>query len=441
MRFSYSLLVQKCVSMKFIFNKIHYMNLWHSQAVFPPLHFQTLIDSTWEQWFGFRVSQDSQALQPYSSGQPTDKSKDKKYLSAWINWNVSENTSGMIFRNVRFGDDRIVRVFLTVSARQSFRVHVRRRKGKKPLWSAISEKTTTENKRKCLTGLFSLWQRCYKMPDCLINETYNLWPRSWRWLRYLSAFLLMKTILASPQEKHPTSFLFIVPPSLAPTGCMYECVSDELMSRWHQAKMLRNQDLAEYITWHASTGTCVSSYLAMPLPWQIKKINGQVGKLKKLTGKFANSDLHQAPFWFFHELEFPLFFITTIYTPDAHTQSYSTKRRNSLISSPKGTTQSQDQFFYLWLQNSDFSNFPFVNRSPKEISLRALNGVDVCRSAALWQSQTPVSISDRRCGLLYLDTFPPCNLTTPALSTSIWFSFINEVAQICNNKEYWHNLC
>ena len=167
-----------------------------------------------------------------------------------------------------------------------------------------------------------------------------------------------------------------------------------------------------------------------------------LGKLKKkLTGKLANSNLHPAPFWFLHELEFPLFFITTIYTPDAHTQSYSTKRRNSLISSPKGTTQSQDPFFYLWLQNSDFSNFPFVNRSPKEISLRALNGVDVCRSAALWQSQTPVSISDRRCGLPYLDTFPPCNLTTPALSTSIWFSFINEVAQICNNKEYWHNLC
>lgn len=37
----------------------------------------------------------------------------------------------MIFRNVRFGDDRIVRVFLTVSAHQSFRVHVRRRKEKK----------------------------------------------------------------------------------------------------------------------------------------------------------------------------------------------------------------------------------------------------------------------------------------------------------------------
>lgn len=244
-----------------------------SCSFFPPLHFQTLIDSTWEQWFSFRVSHDSQALQPYSSGQPTDKSKDKKYLSARINWNVSENTSGMIFRNVRFGDDRIVRVFLTVSAHQSFRVHVRRRKGKKPLWSAISEKTTTENKRKCLTGLFSLWQRCYKMPDCLINETYNLWPRSWTWLRYLSAFLLMKTILAGPQEKRPTSFLFIVPPSLAPTGCMYECVSDELMSRWHQAKMLGNQDLAEYTTWHASAGTCVSSYLAMPLPWQIKKKN------------------------------------------------------------------------------------------------------------------------------------------------------------------------
>lgn len=51
---------------------------------------------------------------------------------------MSENTFGVIFRNVSFGDDRIVRVFLTVSAHQSFRVHIRRRKEKKKtLWSAI----------------------------------------------------------------------------------------------------------------------------------------------------------------------------------------------------------------------------------------------------------------------------------------------------------------
>lgn len=76
-----------------------------------------------------------------------------------------------------------------------------------------------------------------------------------------------------------------------------------LMSQWHQPKMLPNQDLAEYITRRASTGTCVSSYLAKPLPWQIKK-------KKNLTGTLANSNLHQAPFWFLRELEFPLFFIT-----------------------------------------------------------------------------------------------------------------------------------
>lgn len=237
-----------------------------------------------------------------------------------INWNVSENTFGVIFRNVSLGDDRIVRVFLTVSAHQSFRVHVRRRKGKKTtLWSAISEKTTTDNRRKCLTGHFSLWQRCYKMPDCLINETYNLWPLRWKWLRHLSAFLLMKTILASPQEKCPASFLFTVPPSLAPTGCMYDGVSDELMSRGHQAKMLRNQDLAEYITWHASAGTCISSYLAMPLPWQIKN---------KLMGKLANTNLHQAPFWFLHELEFPPF-SSPPSTPQMHTRNHTLQKEET----------------------------------------------------------------------------------------------------------------
>lgn len=43
---------------------------------------------------------------------------------------MSENTFGIIFRNVRFGDDRIGTVFLTVLAHQSFRVQVRMRRGK-----------------------------------------------------------------------------------------------------------------------------------------------------------------------------------------------------------------------------------------------------------------------------------------------------------------------
>lgn len=42
---------------------------------------------------------------------------------------MSEDTFGIIFRNVRFGDDRIGTVFLTVLAHQSFRVQVRMRKG------------------------------------------------------------------------------------------------------------------------------------------------------------------------------------------------------------------------------------------------------------------------------------------------------------------------
>lgn len=66
------------------------------------------------------------------------KQKIRSTSQLCINWNVSENTFGVIFRNVSFGDDRIVRVFLTVSAHQSFRVHIRRRKEKKKtLWSAI----------------------------------------------------------------------------------------------------------------------------------------------------------------------------------------------------------------------------------------------------------------------------------------------------------------
>lgn len=41
---------------------------------------------------------------------------------------MSENTFGIIFRNVRFGDDRIGTVFLTVLAHQSLRVQVRSEK-------------------------------------------------------------------------------------------------------------------------------------------------------------------------------------------------------------------------------------------------------------------------------------------------------------------------
>lgn len=131
---------------KFIINKIHYMNLWHSHALFFPLRFETLIDSTWKQWFSFCMSHDSQGLQPSSSGQQTDKSKDKKSLSAWINWNMSENTFGMIFRNVRFGDDRIGTVFLTVSAHQRFRVHIRMRREKTTLVCYFGEiHVTREN--------------------------------------------------------------------------------------------------------------------------------------------------------------------------------------------------------------------------------------------------------------------------------------------------------
>lgn len=149
------------------------MNLWHPPALSPPTpHFQTLIDSTWEEWFSFHVSW-FRGLQRESSGQQTDKSKDKKYLSAWINWNVSENTFGIIFRNVRFGDDRTGTVFLTVLAHQSFRVQVRVTREKNSLLSAILEESTTQ-KRERLTCHLTLWQRCYKMPDCLINETHSL---------------------------------------------------------------------------------------------------------------------------------------------------------------------------------------------------------------------------------------------------------------------------
>lgn len=244
----------------------------------------------------------------------------------------------------------------------------------------------------------------------------------------------------SAYENHPSQSSREMPSLISlhgPTKSRTNWVHVWWCVRWVNESMASSKNVEKpRLGWiYYMTCLCWNLHIILPchaFAWAKKK--------KKLTGKLANTNVHQAPFWFLHELEFPPFFITTIYTPDAHTQSYSTKRRNSLISSPKGTTQSQDPFFYLWLQNSDFSNFPFVNRSPKEISPRALNGVDVCRSTALWQSQTPVSISARRCGLPYLDTFPPCNLTTPALSTFIWFSFINEVAQICNNKEYWHNL-
>lgn len=52
---------------------------------------------------------------------------------------MSENTFGIIFRNVRFGDGRTGTVFLTVLAHQSFKVQDRLRMGK-PLLSAIFKK-------------------------------------------------------------------------------------------------------------------------------------------------------------------------------------------------------------------------------------------------------------------------------------------------------------
>lgn len=174
------------------------------------------------------MAYDSQGLQLHSSGQQTDKSKGKKYLSAWINWNVSENTFGIIFRNVRCGDDRIGTVFPTVSVHQSFRVQVSMRR-EKPLLSAILEKMTTRNKRKYVTCHPGLWQKCYKMTGCPINKTHNLEKRplirkGWR---DLFVFLLMKTILLAPRGMCPALLFFTNPTCLVPMGYFYKCVSNE----------------------------------------------------------------------------------------------------------------------------------------------------------------------------------------------------------------------
>ena len=312
MHFSYSPSVQKCVSVKFIFNKIHYMNLWH---FFCPLHFQALIDSTWKQC----CSPPGHVTQPPPPGHVTcprvtwrgpaghvtpghcshvPQARRLTHPKTRSTLSQPKCVRKHIWRDLRkcqvwrWQDSQFSRQFQHTKVSESTLGGGR----EKPLWSAVSEKATTDNKRKRLAGHFSLWQRCPKMPDCLINETHNSWPLRWEGLRYLSALLFMRAILAGLQGKCPTSFLFIAPPSLTPTGCMYiRC----LMSQWHQPKMLQKQDLAEYIKRRASTGTRISSYLAKPLPWQ---------KKKKLTGTLANSNLHQAPFWFLCELEFPLIF-------------------------------------------------------------------------------------------------------------------------------------
>ena len=147
MHFSYSPSVQKCVSMKFIFNKIHYVNLWH----FCPLHLQALIDSTWKLWRGPRGSRDaargsrgtghvtrpaghvtpghcSHVPQARRLTHPKTRSTSplestemcQKTPLAW-----SSEMSGLAMTGQS--------VFPAVSAHQSFRVHVRRRKGKTTL--------------------------------------------------------------------------------------------------------------------------------------------------------------------------------------------------------------------------------------------------------------------------------------------------------------------
>ena len=131
MHFSYSPSVQKCVSVKFIFNKIHYMNLWH---FFCPLHFQALIDSTWKlccsppghvtqpprvTWHAPRVTwraPGSRDAAPRVTSLPGTAAMFlrpagwhiQRQEVPWVNRNVSENTFGVIFGNVRFGDDRTV---------------------------------------------------------------------------------------------------------------------------------------------------------------------------------------------------------------------------------------------------------------------------------------------------------------------------------------------
>ena len=69
---------------------------------------------------------------------------------------MSENTFGMIFRNVRFGHDRIGTVFLTVSAHQRFRVHIRMRREKTTLVCYFGENYYTQQEKMCDMPLESL---------------------------------------------------------------------------------------------------------------------------------------------------------------------------------------------------------------------------------------------------------------------------------------------
>lgn len=195
---------------------------------------------------------------------------------------MSENTFGIIFRNVRFGDDRIGTVSLTVLAHQSFRVQVRTKR-EKTLLSALLQETTTCNKRKCMTCHLSLWQKCYKMPDCLIKHTSWKMPTK---MKRIKVFFSM-----AAYENHPTGSsrwaqLHFSPDSQRdlPIGYFYKRVPNEWGNQRHVATMLRNQDWAEYITWHASTGPCRSPCLARPFPWQIK-INSK-RQMNTHTGEF-----------------------------------------------------------------------------------------------------------------------------------------------------------
>lgn len=106
--------------------------------------------------------------------------------------------------------------------------------------------------------------------------------------------------------------------------------------------------------------------------------------------------------------------------------------KKQLNQSSRKHPESQDLHFYLWLENSDSSNSPFVNRSPKEISPRAPNGGGSPHGHCRLTSRAS---SESRGSLPGSDPGPPSALPPPALSTFISVSCISEVAQIRGDKE------
>lgn len=209
-------------------------------------------------------------------------------------------------------------------------------------------------------------------------------------------------------------------------------VSNEWLDGQHQQQCWETQNSGEFGTQHACAGTCVSlSALLNDFLCNTRQMKTQEDKpesIQSILGSFPDFMQPKLPPSFPSLTQPPP---PVLPLPSTHSGS-PIPQKKQLNQSSRKHPESQDLHFYLWLENSDSSNSPFVNRSPKEISPRAPNGGGSRHGHCRLTSRAS---SESRGSLPGSDTGPPSALPPPALSAFISVSFISEVAQIRGDKE------